>query len=102
MLNKEQIKSRTIPILRKNGVKKAALFGSVVRGENTDQSDVDFLVEFQEGKSLFDLVGLQLDLNELLGMDVDVVTYNGVHIRLRDAILDEQEIFYQEAPGNLS
>ncbi len=56
MLNKQQIKSSSIPILKKNGVTKAALFGSFVRGDNTETSDIDFLVEFENGKSLFELV----------------------------------------------
>ena len=51
-----------------------ALVGSVARGSDRDGSDYDFLAHFAEGASLFDLVGLQLDLKELLGCDVDVIS----------------------------
>ncbi len=96
MLTKQQIKTSSIPILKKNGVTKAALFGSFVRGDATDTSDIDFLIEFENGKSLFDLVGLQLELKELLHRNVDVLTYNSVHHRLLESILNEQEVFYEK------
>lgn len=99
MLNKQQIKSSSIPILKKNGVTKAALFGSFVRGDNTETSDIDFLVEFENGKSLFDLVGLQFELKELFHRNVDVLTYNSVHPRLRESIFNEQEVFYEMLPA---
>ncbi len=65
----------------------ASLFGSVARGEETSSSDVDFLVEFEKGSSLFDLLHLQEDLQVLLGRHVDVVSVGGLkkrddHIRL--------------------
>ncbi|MBL8775842.1 MAG: nucleotidyltransferase domain-containing protein [Acidimicrobiales bacterium] len=52
----------------------ATVFGSVARGDESPQSDVDFLVEFQPGASLFDLARLELELQELLGVGVDVVS----------------------------
>ena len=55
-----------------------ALVGSVARGDNSDDSDYDFLAHFAKGASLFDLAGLQLDLQELLGRDVDVVSVGGL------------------------
>lgn len=84
-----------IPILRSAGVRKAALFGSVARGTNDEASDIDILVELSEDKSLFDLIGLQQDLEETLHKKVDVVTYNSLHPRIRDRILVEQEILYE-------
>lgn len=101
-MSKEQIKSIVTPILKKYGVLKAALFGSVVRGEATENSDVDLLVEFEDGRSLLDLVGLQLDLKELLKMNVDVVTYNALNPRLKDSILKDQEPFYEATTPSLS
>ena len=68
---------------------RASIFGSVARGESTEQSDVDFLVEFEKGRSLVDLSGLRLDLCEVLGREVDVATPNSLHPRLRDQILGE-------------
>ncbi|MCK4735475.1 MAG: nucleotidyltransferase family protein [Methanophagales archaeon] len=72
----EEIKKTLIDVLRKHGVKKAALFGSIVRGEATEESDIDLLIEFEGRKSLLDLAGLKLDLQELLRRRVDVLTYN--------------------------
>lgn len=67
-----------------------ALFGSVARGDDTEESDVDFLVEFEKGSSLFDLMDLQDELGELLGVSVDVVSVGGLKGRdghiLREAV----------------
>lgn len=87
----EQIKDKIIPILRRYGVKKAAIFGSFVRGEERKDSDIDILVEFEGEKSLLDLAGLKIDLEEALGRKVDVLTYNSLHPLLRDRILREQK-----------
>lgn len=86
----ESVRERVVPALKRHGVVRAALFGSVVRGDARDDSDVDFLVEFEKGKSLFDLVDLQFELEEILGRKADVVTYSGLHKRIRDRVLQEQ------------
>jgi predicted nucleotidyltransferase len=65
------------------------VFGSVARGENTEDSDVDLLIKPQQGCSLFDLGGLLEDLQELLGCRVDLVTEDGLKPRLRDRVLKE-------------
>lgn len=75
--------------MRQRGVIRAGVFGSLARGEAGEGSDVDFLVEFEKGRSLLDLAGLRLDLRDLLGRDVDVATPNSLHPKLRDRILDE-------------
>lgn len=87
----EEIKKIIIQVLLKHKVKKAALFGSVVRGEVVEKSDIDLLVEFEGKKSLLDLVGLKLELEELLGRNVDVLTYKSLHPLLKERILSEQE-----------
>jgi predicted nucleotidyltransferase len=69
-----------------------ATFGSLVppaRGQADEQSDVDFLVEMEPGRSLFDLGGLQYELEQLLGCPVDVVTERGLKARIRDRVLRE-------------
>jgi hypothetical protein len=71
-----------------HGARNIRVFGSVVRGDNRDDSDVDLLVEFEEGKNLFDLIGLKLDLQDLLGATVDVVTPNSLRY-IRDRVLAE-------------
>lgn len=87
-----EIKDKIINALRRNDVKRASLFGSVVRGELTDESDIDILVEFRGRKSLLDLVGLKLELEEVLNRKVDVLTYNSLHPLLKERILHEQEV----------
>ena len=87
-----QIKNTIIEVLKKHGVKRAALFGSVVRGKATEENDVDLLVEFEEGKSLLDLAGLKIEIEKLLKRKVDVLTYNSLHPLLKQRILSEQEI----------
>jgi hypothetical protein len=68
----------------------ASLFGSVARGDETSSSDIDFLVEFEKGSSLFDLLHLRDDLQVLLGRNVDVVSVGGLKKRddhiLREAV----------------
>ncbi len=86
----EEIKKKVIPILKKADVKKAALFGSYVRGDNTQKSDVDILVDLPRGKSLFDLAGLKIDLEEKLQKKVDVITYRSICPHLKDSILRYQ------------
>jgi predicted nucleotidyltransferase len=88
----EEIKNVLIEVLKKYGVKRAALFGSIVRGEATKCSDIDLLIEFEGRKSLLDLVGLRLELQELLGRKVDVITYKSIHPLLKERILNEQKV----------
>lgn len=67
-------------------VESISLIGSVARGEDGEDSDIDFLVDFEEGTSLFDVGGLAVDLEEILGEKVDVVDSAGSGER-RDRIL---------------
>ncbi|MBC2746785.1 MAG: nucleotidyltransferase family protein [ANME-2 cluster archaeon] len=87
-----EIREKILNALKQNDVKRASLFGSVVRGELTDESDIDILVEFKGKKSLLDLVGLKLELEEMLKRKVDILTYNSLHPLLKDRILREQEV----------
>ena len=72
-----------------HGARNVRVFGSIARGDATDESDVDFLVEMDEGRSLLDLVGLWQDLQDLLGRKVDVITDGGISPYLRAKILAE-------------
>jgi uncharacterized protein len=84
------LRARVSDILRSHGVVRAAVFGSVGRGEEGPGSDVDFLAELEAGRTLLDLSGLRLDLIDRLDREVDVVTYRALHPKLRDRILREQ------------
>jgi len=71
------------------GVRNLRVFGSVARGEDRDDSDVDLLVDLDDGRSVLDLAGLMIDLQELLGRRVDVGTARSLKERYRDRILGE-------------
>ena len=86
----ESLQKSILPVLRDYGVVRAGIFGSRARGEYGPDSDLDLLVEFESGRSLLDLVGLQLDLTERLGIETQVVTYNSLHPLLREQILSHE------------
>jgi hypothetical protein len=90
-LSVEEIKQRVVPVLRRHGVTRAAVFGSAVRGQLRPESDIDILVRLGEDVSLLDFVGLKLDLEQALNRRVDLVEYDTIKPRLRDQILAEQE-----------
>lgn len=86
----QAVREKIIEILRRNEVKRASFFGSIVRGEMTEGSDVDILVEFEGKKSLLDLAHLKNELEDSINRRVDVLTYKSLHPRLKDRILAEQ------------
>jgi len=86
----DKYKDLILEILKKHDVKRASLFGSIVRKKMTNESDIDLLVEFFGDKSLLDLVRLQIELEEKLKRKFDVLTYNSIHPLLKDQILSEQ------------
>ncbi len=88
--------NKLIEICRQNDVSKVGLFGSMARGEATEQSDIDLLVEFSSrGKSLWDVVGLERQLTEALGRQVDLVTEGSLSPYLRDRILTDLKVIYE-------
>jgi predicted nucleotidyltransferase len=92
MTRAEQLKRSRKSILRlaKNyGVTDIRVFGSAVRGDDTPESDIDFLVELEPDRSLFDVGGLLVELENLLGCKVDVLTENSLHWYIRDRVLGE-------------
>ncbi|MBU1672574.1 MAG: nucleotidyltransferase family protein [Actinobacteria bacterium] len=92
MTNKELIENKKNEIqaaAERHGARRLRVFGSVVRGESGPTSDVDFLVEFEEGRSLLDQAALLVELEDLLGIRVDVVSEGGINPRMRDRILNE-------------
>jgi hypothetical protein len=86
------LKDKRVDILGiagKYGARKVRVFGSVARREADEASDVDFIVEMEPGRSLFDLGGLQFELEALLRCRVDVVTERGLKARIRERVLKE-------------
>lgn len=93
MSEKEDIrnlKNKIIKVLRRYDVIKAGVFGSYARGDHTKRSDIDILVKFKGRKSLFDLAGLEIELEKKLKKKFDVLTYNFLHPLLKDSILSEE------------
>ena len=73
----------------RHGARNIRIFGSVARGEAGPDSDLDVLVDMEPGRSLFDMGGLLMDLQDLLGCKVDVVTEKGLHWYVRARVLEE-------------
>jgi predicted nucleotidyltransferase len=90
----ELLKEKRQDILRiaaQHGAYNVRVFGSVARGEASPDSDVDLLVDLEPDKSLFDVGGLLMDLQTLLGREVDVVTEKALHWYIRDRVIREAQ-----------
>ena len=83
-------RDQIVSIASQYKISNVRLFGSVLRKEENTESDIDFLVECGDDCSLFDLISLKYDLEEILGRKIDVVTSDSVHWTLRDKILRMQ------------
>jgi hypothetical protein len=82
----EQNRDEILRLAARHGARNVRVFGSVARGEERADSDVDLLVEMENDRSLLDLVGLEQDLEELLERHVDVLTDAAIHPALRTRI----------------
>jgi hypothetical protein len=82
-------RAEILHIAARYGARNVRIFGSVARGEAGPESDIDVLVDLEPGRSLFDLGGLLMDLQELLGRKVDVATEKGLRPRIRERVLRE-------------
>ena len=76
-------------LAKQHGVKTICLFGSMAKDDASESSDVDFLVELEHGRDLFDLGELLMDLQSLLQRKVDLVTKTSLHPRLYSQVLKE-------------
>jgi len=85
----ERRRDELLAVARRHGAVNIAVFGSVARGEARPDSDVDFLVDLEQGRSLFDLVALVQDWSDVLGRRADVVTRRALHWFLRERVLAE-------------
>jgi len=82
-------------ILAAYGAKKISIFGSYARGEANPESDMDIIVEFSERKTLFDIVGIEQELSEVLGIKVDLLTEKSISPYLVDRIKKEMVVIYE-------
>ena len=82
-------RDKLLAIAAGHGASNLRVFGSVAKGVDKEGSDIDLLVDLRQGTSLFGLVGLQLDMEEMLGVKVDLCTEGGLHPELKERILSE-------------
>jgi uncharacterized protein len=82
-------RSDILAIVDKYPVRNLRIFGSVLSGNDTETSDIDFLVEAMPGASLFQLGGLQDELQTALGVHVDLLTERELHQSIRDKVIAE-------------
>ena len=82
-------KEQVLALATRHGASNVRIFGSVANGTAKTDSDIDFLVDLEPGRSLFDLGGLLMDLQQLFDRKVDVVTENGLHWYIKERILRE-------------
>ncbi len=85
----EQYRQQILKLARKNGVRNIRVFGSMARNQANEESDLDLLVELEEGKSGFALGGFLEDVANLVHRKVDVVTEKPLHPRIREKVLHE-------------
>ena len=85
----EQHREEIIEIARRNGFTNVRVFGSMARGDDTEESDVDLLVSLGPEIVRWGIGGLQIQVQELLGRKVDVVTDDSIRPLMRDRILSE-------------
>lgn len=96
----ERLRDVVLPILKPYGLKRLAVFGSYARGDETPDSDIDLLVEFEDPPrrklSLLDWVGLELEMGALLGRKVDMVSFSGIKPRVRPYVEHDFKVLHEE------
>ncbi|MEM4308545.1 MAG: nucleotidyltransferase family protein [Thermoplasmata archaeon] len=93
-MNKAELFEKITQFLKERGVKKVAIFGSYVRGEERPDSDIDIVVEFSERKSLLDIIELEQELSELLGVKVELLTEKSISPYMIERIKNEMKVLY--------
>ena len=91
----DEIRTKAMPILKKFGVEKAALFGSYARGEENRDSDIDILVELPKGTSLLTFSALKLELEASFGRRFDIISYGWIDEHIRNRIMRERIVLYE-------
>jgi hypothetical protein len=84
-----RFRSEILALASRHGARNVRVFGSVARGDNRADSDVDFLIDVEPGRTLLDVIALEQDLRDLLRCDVEVLTDGGLSPYLQDRILSE-------------
>ena len=85
----EEIKKKATPVFEEYGVEYAGVFGSVARGEDTEKSDIDLLVEIKKSIGIYEFIGLQQELEKILGKKVDLVSKGNIIPEFRNGIYQD-------------
>lgn len=93
-MKKEETINKIINYLKNYNPAKIAIFGSFARGEFTQDSDIDILVDFKDRITLLDFVGIEIELSEILGIKVDLVSEGALNPRLKKYIEKDLQIIY--------
>jgi predicted nucleotidyltransferase len=94
MMNKENIYRKLANLLKERGASKVAVFGSYVKDKENPASDIDVIVEFIERKTLLDLVRIEREVSEALGIKVDLLTEKSISPYMIDSIKNEMRVIY--------
>ena len=95
-ISKEKILSKIVSNLKKYNISKISLFGSFARNDNTNDSDIDIIVNFNERKTLLELAKIERELGEQIGIKIDLLTEKSISPYLIDIIKLEEKIIYAE------
>ena len=95
IIEKNEMFNKVTSILLEYDAKRIAVFGSYARGESKPESDIDIIVEFSKRKSLIDIVGIEQELSEALGVGVDLLTEKSISPYLIDKIKEEMLVIYE-------
>ncbi|MFP3880475.1 MAG: nucleotidyltransferase family protein [Dehalococcoidia bacterium] len=93
-MDRASILEKITQVLTEQGATKVAIFGSYARGEERPESDIDVIVEFSENKSLLELVRIEGELSEALGIKVDLLTEKSISPYLIDIVRQQMEVIY--------
>jgi len=85
----QQKREEILRLCARYGARNVRVFGSLARGESDEMSDIDLIVEFEPGRTLLDHAALWIELQQLLGRKVDVMSERGMKPRVRDRVLRE-------------
>ena len=94
-MNRKDLFKKIVTILERYGAKKIAIFGSYARDEAKPESDIDIIVEFSERKSLLDLVGIEQELSDALGVKADLLTEKSISPYMIDRVKREMKVIYE-------
>ncbi|HMQ80854.1 MAG TPA: nucleotidyltransferase family protein [Ignavibacteria bacterium] len=93
-MSNQEIKKYITNFLKEKGVLKASIFGSFARGDNTEGSDIDLIIQLSGDKNLFDLAEIKVELEEKFHKKVDVLTYSSINPHIKEEILKDQEVLF--------